>query len=94
MSNDKSRKRVEDLFAGMQQLAVPEPSHGGNGGGCRTGAGQLSDLKPVVKEKASGESDALLREAESLRARVRERHLRNHDSEAHVDRMLRFADQQ
>jgi starch phosphorylase len=27
-----------------------------------------------------------------VRARVRERHLRNHDSEAHVDRMLRFAD--
>jgi starch phosphorylase len=27
-----------------------------------------------------------------VRARVRERHLRNHGSEAHVDRMLRFAD--
>lgn len=72
MLNDKSRKRVEDLFTGMQQLAFPEPPHSGNGGGCLTGAGQPSDLKPAVNATSFSHADNLPGETESLRARIAE----------------------
>lgn len=72
MSNDKSRERVERLFAGMRQLAVAEPSNGGNEDGCLTAAGQFSDLKPAVHETAFSHSDVLSAEVKSLRARIAE----------------------
>ena len=69
MSNHKSKKRVEKLFASMQQLASSEPPNG-NGH-------EETHLQPVVNTPVSvatqsAEPAALLDEMETLRTRVRE----------------------
>ena len=69
MSNHKSRKRVEKLFAGMQQLADSEPP---NGNGHEEAHHLPIANTPVSAETPHTEPAALLEEMEALRARVRE----------------------
>lgn len=64
MSNNKSMKRVEMLFSGMQQLASLESP---NGNGHPKGPDQ-----PAAKETRSTESGVLLNEMEALRERILE----------------------
>ena len=68
MTNDQSKKRVEELFSGMGQLASSEPP---NGHDCLQG-------EPVAATPASdglkytGPAARMLQEMETLRTRVRE----------------------
>ena len=65
MTNDQSKKRVEKLFSGMQQLASPEPS---NGNGHPDEQTQSVITQPVL----DGSPASVLQEMETLRARVAE----------------------
>ena len=65
MSNDKSRKRVERLFARMGQLASSEPP---NGNDHPDGQPQFATATPMLEGKPA----SLLQEVEILRTRVAE----------------------
>ena len=76
MSNNTSRKRVEKLFSGMQQLASTEPPNGNQH--------PKPDLLSVPSNGGSQCSNPafLLDEMESLRARVRELEARLKEKES------------
>jgi len=65
MTNDQSRKRVEKLFSGMQQLASPEPSNG-------NGHPDEQSQSVTTQSMFDGSPASMLQEMEILRARVAE----------------------
>jgi len=74
MSNDQSRKRVEKLFSGMQQLADSEPPNGNNHSDAQ------HQPKAVLPAQFSSPA-MLLQEVETLQARVLELETRLQASE-------------
>jgi len=65
MTKDQSRKRVEKLFSGMQQLASPEPSNG-------NGHPDEQSQSDTTQSLFDGSPASMLQEMETLRARVTE----------------------
>jgi signal transduction histidine kinase len=75
MKNDQSRKRVEKLFSGMEQLASAEPPNGNNH--------SEGHSQPVITMPAlEGTSDSVFQEMDALRTRVKELEARLHEKQA------------
>lgn len=71
MTKNQSRKRVEKLFAGMPQLANLESSHG-NGHHGEIPSQPVTVITETNKEPQFIDPETLLKDVESLRARVAE----------------------